>query len=152
MTKDNSLKRLCTLCLALLLLTAGSVAAQPPETAVIKTASGLVSIIRENGVYRGKPATPLQNKDFIVTGTDGFAGLLFRDGSMVTIGPSSEFQIRDYRFDPEQELYLFNLYMNKGSLIYNSGRIGKLSPESVRLTTPEATVGIRGTRFILDLK
>lgn len=146
------MKRVCIFCLVILLILPSTGAAQNFEVAVIKTVSGLVSIIRHNEVYQGKPATPLLNKDVIATGVNGFAGLVFKDGTIVTIGPSSEFQIQNYVYEPSDHVYGFDLYMNKGSLIYNSGRIGKLSPESVRLITPKATVGIRGTRFILDLK
>jgi hypothetical protein len=44
------------------------------------------------------------------------------------------------------------MYLKKGSAVYNSGKIGKLSPESVKLSTPRATVGVRGTRFIIKVE
>jgi hypothetical protein len=37
--------------------------------------------------------------------------------------------------------------MVKGTFVYLSGVIGKLSPESIRLETPVGTIAIRGTRF-----
>ncbi len=68
------------------------------------------------------------------------------------MGPESEFKIDTYIFEPQDQAYYFLFYMEKGSMIYNSGKIGKLAPQSVHLTTPTAVVGIRGTRFIVDLK
>jgi len=41
--------------------------------------------------------------------------------------------------------------ITKGSLAYLSGLIGKLSPESARFETPVATIGIRGTRFAVQV-
>jgi hypothetical protein len=38
----------------------------------------------------------------------------------------------------------------KGTMAYMSGIIGKLAPESVRFETPVATIGIRGTCFVVN--
>lgn len=146
------MKSIFALTLGVLLLMVSPGAAQPPETAVIKKASGSVQVLREDKTLKGRPSFPLQEKDVVTTGPSGFAGILFRDGTVITLGPSSEFRIQNYIFEPRDHVYFFNFYMNKGSLIYNSGQIGKLSPKSVRLTTPEASVGIRGTRFIVEFK
>jgi hypothetical protein len=35
---------------------------------------------------------------------------------------------------------------------YVSGRIAKLSPDSIRLETPSAIVGVRGTRMAISVK
>jgi len=37
--------------------------------------------------------------------------------------------------------------MVKGTFVYLSGVIAKLSPESIKLETPVGTIAIRGTRF-----
>lgn len=137
--------------LILVFLVAGYGAAHANDTGIIKTKSGTVHLVRNGRQVPALPAMPLKDKDIIMTGTRGFAGLLFKDGTVITLGPSSEFTIQTYIFEPKDHAYFFSFFMNKGSLIYNSGRIGKLSPQSVRLATPKATVGIRGTRFIVDL-
>jgi hypothetical protein len=36
-------------------------------------------------------------------------------------------------------------------MVYLSGLIGKLAPESARFETPVASIGIRGTRFAVKL-
>ena len=46
--------------------------------------------------------------------------------------------------------YAFSLYLDKGPAIYESGKIGKLAPEVVKVETPKATVGVRGTRFLIE--
>ena len=41
------------------------------------------------------------------------------------------------------------LNMVRGVMAYVSGRIAKLSPDSIRLETPAAVVGVRGTTLAL---
>jgi hypothetical protein len=118
----------------------------------IQSVSGKVDIRRESTLYPAWQGFQLMNKDIVITGPEGFAGLLFNDDTVITMGPESEFKIDTYIFEPQDQAYYFLFYMEKGSMIYNSGKIGKLSPQSVHLATPTAVVGIRGTRFIVDLK
>src|SRR6516165_1899754 len=40
------------------------------------------------------------------------------------------------------------LKMVRGVAAYVSGKIAQLSPDAVRVETPVATVGVRGTRFV----
>lgn len=112
---------------------------------------GEVSIKREEIIIPARPEMPLVNKDVLITGIKAFAGIMFTDGTVITVGPGTEFRIDTYIFEPQDEAYYFSFYLKKGSAIYNSGKIGKLSPQSVKLATPKATVGIRGTRFIIDV-
>ncbi|MET1024384.1 MAG: FecR domain-containing protein, partial [Pseudoxanthomonas sp.] len=58
--------------------------------------------------------------------------------------------VRDYVFEPKEAKFSFSLYLDKGSAIYESGKIGRLAPESVKIDTPTATVGVRGTRFLIE--
>jgi hypothetical protein len=136
--------------IALLLLIFSS-PVQAENAGMIKTVSGNVHIRRDDTRIIAIPGTPLAGKDVIITGSKAYAGLLFTDGTAVTIGSQTEFRIDTYIFAPRDGAYYFSFYLKKGSAIYNSGKIGKLSPQSVKLSTPKATVGIRGTRFIIDV-
>ncbi|MCF8092937.1 MAG: FecR family protein [Desulfotignum sp.] len=119
---------------------------------MIKNVSGKVDILRQSKLYPAWIGFRLEDKDIVITGPEGFAGMLFKDDTVITLGPESEFEIDTYIFEPQDQAYYFLFYMEKGSMIYNSGKVGKLSPQSVHLATPSAVVGIRGTRFIVDLK
>lgn len=118
----------------------------------VKTVSGLVEIQRDADVFSARTGTEVMGQDILVTGVTGYAGIQFTDDTVITIGPGTVFRIDTYVFQPEADYYDFSFYMEKGEAIYNSGKIGRLSPESVNLTTPKATVGIRGTRFIMDVE
>ncbi len=128
-------------------------AATDDHVAIFKNVTGSMRIVRvEGGADRATDAVPgatLATTDRVVSGPGASAGIVFKDGTLVTVGPSTEIQIRDYAFEPKDSKFAFGLYLAKGQAIYSSGKIGKLSPESVKVESPTATVGVRGTRFII---
>lgn len=118
----------------------------------LKSVSGDVAIKRGGAFLDVYPGSQLMNADLLVTRGKGAAGVIFTDGTTVTIGPDTELDIKNYTFEPDNKIYDFSMYLKKGSAVYSSGKIGKLSPASVNIATPRATVGIRGTRFILKVE
>ena len=118
---------------------------------LLKNVSGDVTIHRGNTLVKAYSGLQLMSSDILMTKDKSYAGIIFTDGTTITIGPETEFNISNYQFEPDVETYAFSMYLKKGSAIYNSGKIGKLSPESVSLSTPRASVGVRGTRFIIEV-
>lgn len=125
--------------------------AQDEHVAIFKNVSGDIKIIRDQSDIVPVAGTPLMRLDTIVSGPHSSGGIMFKDGTMLTVGSSTEIKISQYIFQPEDAKYDFSLYLSKGSAIYASGKIGKLSPQSVSVNTPRATVGVRGTRFIVKV-
>lgn len=119
---------------------------------LLKTVSGDVTIQRGEFFVEAYQGLQLMSDDVLSTKEKGYAGIIFTDGTTITLGPNTEFNINTYQFEPDIEAYAFSMYLKKGTAIYNSGKIGKLSPESVNLSTPRASVGIRGTRFIIEVE
>jgi hypothetical protein len=120
------------------------------HVALIKSVSGHVHVIRDGASIEAFAGTTLIVADRIVSDPGSGAGVVFKDGTLLTIGQSSDVKVRDYVFQPKDAKYAFSMYLAKGSAIYSSGKIGKLSPESVKVDTPTSTVGVRGTRFIIE--
>ena len=121
------------------------------QIAHIKNTSGSVAIHRGNDIRAVIPGDYLLQEDKIIT-KEGSAGIIFLDGTLVSVGPDSVIDIGEYVFEPNDEKYAFNLFLEKGTATYTSGRLGKTKPNAVNLKTPRATVGIRGTKLILDVK
>lgn len=117
----------------------------------IKNTSGEVEIHRANEVLAASPGDSLVLLDKITT-RDGSTGIIFKDGTMVSLGPNSEMDLERYTFVPKNKQYAFDLFLQKGTAVYTSGRLGKIAPDAVKLKTPRATVGIRGTKLILEVK
>jgi hypothetical protein len=126
------------------------VSAEDAHVALVKAVSGSVHVIRDNASLDASPGMTLFVSDRIVSEATASAGVVFKDGTLLTVGQSTDIKVRDYVFQPKEAKYAFSVYLAKGSAIYSSGKIGKLSPESVKVDTPTSTVGVRGTRFIVE--
>jgi hypothetical protein len=120
------------------------------HAALVKSVTGVVEVSRQHATFDATGGTTLQVSDRIVTAPGGSAAIVFRDGTLLTLGSGADILVRDYVFAPKDNQFAFSLYLAQGSAIYESGKIGKLSPQSVRVETPTATVGVRGTRFLIE--
>ncbi|HWG11543.1 MAG TPA: FecR family protein [Rhodanobacteraceae bacterium] len=120
------------------------------HAALIKSVSGDVKITREHNTFEATSGSTLLVSDRVITSQGSSAGIVFRDGTLLTLGSGADILVRDYVFEPKDGKFAFSVYLAKGSAIYESGKIGKLSPQSVRFDTPKATVGVRGTRFLIE--
>lgn len=78
-------------------------------------------------------------------------GITFSDGSRLTLGENSIFCINRYIFKPEDREFDIDIKLIKGKALFNSGKVGKLSPDSVKFEIPDGVVGIRGTEFIVEV-
>jgi hypothetical protein len=136
------------LALGLLLPTVPSLASDD-HIALVRNASGPISVHRDSGALDVVSGMTLYKSDRLVSGPGASAGVAFKDGTQITLGPSTELQLRDFAFEPMEAKYAFSVYLAKGSAVYASGTIGKLAPQAVNVETPTATVGVRGTRFII---
>jgi len=127
----------------------GSALAQADHIAIFKNVSGPMKVVRTDANLDAVNGMELRTSDKVVAGEGASGGIVFKDGTLLTVGASTEISIRDYAFEPRDSKYAFSVYLAKGTAIYSSGKIGKLSPDSVHVDTPKASVGVRGTRFIV---
>jgi hypothetical protein len=121
------------------------------HAALVKSVTGVVKVIRQQDTFDATGGTTLRVSDRVVTAPGASAAIVFRDGTLLTLGSGADVLLRDYVFAPKDNKFAFSLYLSKGSAIYESGKIGKLSPQSVKVETPKATVGVRGTRFLVEV-
>jgi hypothetical protein len=89
-------------------------------------------------------------QDQLQTGIKSFAVIAFNDKSRVTMSPGTAFKIEEHRYRPDvpDENNAFLSFI-RGGLRLITGAIGKLNRQSYRVSTPTATIGIRGTGFDL---
>jgi len=128
----------------------GAAHADDDHVGLFKNVSGSIKVVRKDGTVDAVPGMTLFIADRLVCAPGASGGVVFKDGTLLTVGPASDLLVRDYVFVPNEAKYAFSVYLAKGTAIYSSGKIGKLSPESVKVDTPSATVGVRGTRFLVD--
>jgi hypothetical protein len=75
---------------------------------------------------------------------------VLRDGTVLVLGPSSRLDMKEFSFDPTAQDGGLLISLLRGSLRMISGLIGKAHPDAVRIETQTATIGIRGTDFIVQ--
>lgn len=117
----------------------------------IKSVAGEVYIVSSNLSVRAVPNMKIIKGDSIITGADSSVGLIFEDDTVVSIGPKSEILIQDFMFDPVEKELSFVARMIKGTFSFITGQIAKLAPKNVKLETPDATLGVRGTKFLVKI-
>ncbi|WP_348653103.1 FecR domain-containing protein, partial [uncultured Sulfurimonas sp.] len=115
----------------------------------ISSLRGSCIISRDNMKMDASIGFKLKAKDVLNTGKKSKLQIIFKDGSIVTIGKSSTFDIAEYVFDaasPKKSKVNFGFL--KGSFKSITGQIGKFAPEKFKLRTKTATIGIRGTTVV----
>lgn len=117
----------------------------------LKSVSGQVDVQRGESILEAIPGANLWEGDILRTAKNSAVGVIFLDGTRISLGPTSEMVVNSFRFDPINKNYSFDVHMKKGSAVYSSGRLQKLAPEAVKFNTPQATVGVRGTRFLVRI-
>lgn len=115
----------------------------------LRTLQGPVFLLRDGTERPITQVERLFEGDQIRTGPAGSAGLLLRDDTSISIGPESSLSLENFTFAPAQGKLGLVTRLFKGTMAFISGRIAKLSPNAVKVETPVATVGIRGTYFLV---
>ncbi|WP_256222742.1 FecR domain-containing protein [Variovorax sp. PDC80] len=96
------------------------------------------------------PGDALASVDRIVTGPDSSAAVVLRDDTTLVVGPSSRLDLKQFHFDATTHEGGLLVSLLRGSMRMITGLIGKTNPDAVRVETQTATIGIRGTDFIVQ--
>jgi hypothetical protein len=97
------------------------------------------------------PKSEVENGDTLVAEKTTYAQIRFIDKHEITLKPNTTFRIDNFTYDaakPEGDSAAFSLV--KGGLRSITGLLGKRNKEKFSLKTPSATIGIRGTTFIVE--
>jgi hypothetical protein len=118
----------------------------------VKILKGKASIIRNKNVLEAKEGSELFQDDSLKTASASSMSIVFKDDTLISIGPNSELAINEFHFSPAEGKLSIVTRLLRGTSAYVSGIIGKLSPQSVRFETPVANIGIRGTKFAVKIE
>ena len=152
----TSLKRLLLpLAIIFLVLSIGgevSPANASASIATVKTVSGMATVVRQGRTLPATIGLEIWENDTLRTGPNGSMGIAFNDDSFLSLGPRSDLVIDEFVFAPRQGKFSIVLRMLKGTVAYLSGLISKLAPDSAHFETPSASIGIRGTKFVVKVE
>ena len=118
----------------------------------ILLAVGDVTAVRGGERVRLSAGAMVSAGDSVVTGADSYAQIRFSDDALVALKPETEFRIERFNFTGKQdgsEAAVFRLV--RGGFRTLTGQIGKLNHDQYQLLTTQATIGIRGTHYQVQI-
>lgn len=136
---------------AVLLLGAGAALAAPVVGTVLNLSGPLLDRKADGTVKVLARQSTVENGDTLVAEKNTYAQIRFIDNSEITLKPGTTFRIENFAYDaarPDGDSASFGLV--KGGLRSITGLLGKRNKDKFSLTTPAATIGIRGTTFIVE--
>lgn len=92
------------------------------------------------------------SQDVIQTSSDGRLGAILQDGTRISLEPNAELTLDRFVYEPVEGRFGLLLKLLRGVMVYVSGKIAEFSPQSIRIETPVAAVGNRGTRVAISLE
>ena len=105
------------------------------------------SILRKTQTLSGTKGAGIEMMDTVRT-TQGKVGLTFIDNTKVQITENSKLVIDDFVYDPKNKSAgKLSMKIAVGTARYASGAVAHNNPNSVSITTPTATIAVRGTDF-----
>ncbi len=111
--------------------------------------SGESYVIRDGERSKAEVGGIVRQKDVIETAGDGAVGVTFNDNTVFSAGPNSSVSMEEFKFNPVTLKGSFLAKLGKGTLSVVSGDIARGSPKAMRIRTPSAILGVRGTRFLV---
>lgn len=129
---------------------ATSFAAQESGSRVYVVSGDVFVAQGKNPAHRVINSEPIVSNMRVNTGDNSAAMLKFEDGQVVTMQANSTFRVQEYRYDATQiQKSNIAFSMFKGGMRFVTGLIGQQRKQAFRLLTPNATIGIRGTDFMV---
>jgi hypothetical protein len=144
--------RVLSLALALALAVPAHGADDRPLAGRVVSVVGTVLLRKEGQDFGGaprplKPGDPIREGDVINTSSDGKAKLLMQDRTILDVGSSALFHVKKFSKNGGENRDV-DLSMMYGSVRANVTK--KLDAKGkFRIRTPSATMGVRGTQFIV---
>ncbi len=112
--------------------------------------TGPTEIVRNKKSLPSSVNTGVEMNDTVITAR-AKAKLEFVDKTTVNITEQSKIVIDDFVYDPKAGSGKLAMKMVQGTARYASGQIAKNSPQNVNVSTPTATVAVRGTDFSMTV-
>ncbi|MBA3581255.1 MAG: FecR domain-containing protein [Gammaproteobacteria bacterium] len=111
--------------------------------AAVNGANGRRVLQRNTLIYEG---------DTVSTQASSHTQIRFVDGALVALRPSTEFQVKKYSYSGQEDGSESSFFeLAKGGFRTITGAIGHVNKNNYRVTTPVATIGIRGTHYGVTL-
>lgn len=121
------------------------------EAGMVKTLRGAVQIERAGQLSAAQVGDPVHDGDRLLVPADASIGISLKDESLLSIGPGSSVILSGFAYNPTTRNGSVAAEILRGTLRFVTGFIGRANPNDVKISTPTATIGVRGTDFIVEV-
>ncbi|PCI41482.1 MAG: hypothetical protein COB46_03715, partial [Rhodospirillaceae bacterium] len=118
----------------------------------VEKIEGTVTAIRADGTkVELQVGDPVYQGDILETSADGAIGVILADETTFSMAEEGRMVLDEMVYDPGTQEGSVSLSVMHGVFTFVSGNVAKTDPDAMTLTTPVATIGIRGTQLGIDL-
>ena len=112
----------------------------------VSSVSGVVKATRLDGnIFELSVGDPVFQGDTVETEGSGAVGLVFLDKTTLSLSEGGKMVLDELVYDPASGTGSMAVDMVEGAFSFVSGEIAKTGPDAMQVSTPVATIGIRGT-------
>lgn len=138
---------------ALFCFFAGPVLAQTAAVGTVAQLQGVANVTRAAGTVALQLNAPVYSDDLLETDANAKILVQFTDGTKLTLGPSAEVLIDEFVFNPNGGANNAALRVTAGAMRLVAGAVERVGgAQAINVTTPVATIGIRGTDFFIEME
>lgn len=117
----------------------------------VKAVNGTATVERGGKVLPLNVGSKVFSGDKLVTGQDSHIALTLRDDTLISSGAKSQLALKEFAFNASTHEGSLFISVLRGVSAMVSGLVAKANPNAMRVSTPNATIGIRGTEFIVEV-
>lgn len=130
--------------------TAAASSAVTARAGIVKITSGEVRLRDAQGERPIKSGDAVFANDRLISGKDGSASVVLRDGTTLALANNSQLEIQQFAFDATTQNGSILVNLMQGSMRMLTGLIAKVNPDAIQVKTKTLSIGIRGTDFIVE--
>lgn len=114
----------------------------------VATVTGIATVIRDKNSYPLRVRDDIYLNDVVQTSSNSTLGITFNDATTFNLSASSKITIDNYVYEDggKQNSGIFDI--GKGTVAFVAAAVAKTG--DMKITTPTATLGIRGTTGVVD--
>ncbi|AWM02969.2 FecR family protein [Bradyrhizobium amphicarpaeae] len=115
----------------------------------VATVTGIATVIRDKNSYPLRVRDDIYLNDVVQTSSNSSLGITFDDATTFNLSASSKITIDNYVYEDggKQNSAIFDV--GKGTVAFVAAAVAKTG--DMKITTPTATLGIRGTTGVVDV-
>lgn len=115
----------------------------------VATVTGIATVIRDRNSYPLKVRDDIYLNDVVQTSSNSSLGITFNDATTFNLSASAKITIDNYVYEDSGKQNSAIVDIGKGTVAFVAAAVARTG--DMKITTPTATLGIRGTTGVVDV-